>query len=261
MRRAATANAKLEILFWKSEASFLFEKYLTRLNEAFKELEDAGQALSETHLLKGIQNNDIQVQTTIGIVRNSFLSDFDAACIILSRTVSSRFASIESNRQKRWIGAIDTRGGGNRGNRGACGRGRHTGGRGGGRGTNRPMRVVMNGLDVTDISRNFTSDEWEKLRACRGHTYVTQRRKYASGRHQGGGRGDNRGGRNNRGGAIIMAGDITITRRAIRTNHAMYPQRIEIVEYDASNSTIATKSSSSCRGRQSGGRFGPRRSD
>jgi predicted ATPase len=47
MRRAAAANAKLETLFWKSEASFSFEKYLTRLNEAFKELEDAGQALWE----------------------------------------------------------------------------------------------------------------------------------------------------------------------------------------------------------------------
>ena len=38
MRRAASANAKLEALFWKSEASFPFEKYLTRMNEAFKEI-------------------------------------------------------------------------------------------------------------------------------------------------------------------------------------------------------------------------------
>ena len=44
MRRAAAANAKLETLFWESEAFFLFEKYLTSLNEEFKELEDAGQA-------------------------------------------------------------------------------------------------------------------------------------------------------------------------------------------------------------------------
>ena len=45
MRRAAAANAKLvETLFWKSEASFSFEKYVTRLNEAYKELEDAGHA-------------------------------------------------------------------------------------------------------------------------------------------------------------------------------------------------------------------------
>ena len=123
MRRAAAANAKLETLFWKSEASFSFEKYLTRLNEVFKELEDAGQALWEaqkvTHLLKGIQNDDIQVQTTVGIVRNSFLTDFDGACLTLSRTISSRFTSIESNKQKRRIGAVDTHGSGNRGCRGS----------------------------------------------------------------------------------------------------------------------------------------------
>jgi hypothetical protein len=107
MRRSTAPNAKLKMLFWKSEASFSFEKYLTLLNEAFKELEDAGQSLWETqkvtHLLKGIQNDDIQVQqTTIGIVCSSFLSDFDAPCLTtLSRRVSTRFASIESNRQKR----------------------------------------------------------------------------------------------------------------------------------------------------------------
>jgi hypothetical protein len=39
MSRATSATAKLETLFWKSEASFSFEKFLTRMNEAFKELE------------------------------------------------------------------------------------------------------------------------------------------------------------------------------------------------------------------------------
>ena len=265
MRRAAAANAKLETLFWKSEASFSFEKYLTRLNEAFKELEDAGQALWETqkvtHLLKGIQNDDIQVQTTIGIVRNSFLSDFDAACLTLSRTVSSRFASIESNRQKRRIGAVDTRGGGNRGGRGR-GRGRHSGGRGGGRDNNR-MRVVMNGVDVTDISRNFTSDEWDKLRACGGHAYVTQRREYLSGgRH--GGRSDNRGGRGGRDGRGYNSGGRYNENAPNDSNNneqrnvsATNTNTMEIIEYNASNSTIASQSSSG-RGGQSGGRFGPR---
>ncbi len=44
-RHAASVNAKLDALFWKSEASFPFEKYLTRMNEAFKELADAGQPM------------------------------------------------------------------------------------------------------------------------------------------------------------------------------------------------------------------------
>ena len=262
MRRAAAANAKLETLFWKSEASFSFEKYLTRLNEAFKELEDAGQALWEaqkvTHLLKGIQNDDIQVQTTIGIVRNSFLSDFDGACLTLSRTISSRFASIESKRQKRRIGAVDTRAV-NRGAGRGRGRGRQSRGRGGGRDGGR-MKVVMNGVDVTDISRNFTSDEWEKLRACGGHTYVAQRREYLSGRN--GGRGDNRGGRGGRGGRGFHSGANESGSNETRNVSAANATTTDIVEYDNSNSTIASQpSAASSRGGQSGGRFGPRRND
>ena len=47
------------------------------------------------------------------------------------------------------------------------------------------MRVQMNGVDVTDITRNFTSDEWDKLRAVGGHTYVYQRRDFISGNNYG----------------------------------------------------------------------------
>ncbi|KAI2509730.1 hypothetical protein MHU86_4712 [Fragilaria crotonensis] len=265
MRRAAAANAKLESLFWKSEASFSFEKYLTRLNEAFKELEDAGQALWEaqkvTHLLKGIQNDDIQVQTTIGIVRNSFLSDFDGACLTLSRTISSRFASVEANRQKRRIGAVESRAGNRSGRGRARGRGGR-GGRGGGRDGGR-MRVIMNGVDVTDISRNFTSDEWEKLRACGGHTYVTQRREYLSGRY--GGRNDNRsggrGGRGARGSQGRNDSNQSTNAASASTRNVSATNTTEIVEFDTSTSTIASQASTSTRGGQSGGRFGPRRSD
>ena len=74
------------------------------MNEAFKELADAGQPMYE-HLLRSIKCDDIQVQTTMGIVRDSYLTDFDAACLTLSRTVSSRFASIEPGKNKRSIGA------------------------------------------------------------------------------------------------------------------------------------------------------------
>ena len=264
-RRTAAANAKLETLFWKSEASFSFEKYLTRLNKAFKELEDAGQPLWETqkvtHLLKGIQNDDIQVQTTIGIVCNSFLSDFDGARLTLSRTVSSRNASIESYKQKRRIGAVDTRGGGTRGGRG---RGRQSRGRGGGGRDSGRMQVIMNGVDVTDISRNFTSDEWEKLRACGGHTYVAQRREHLSGRN--GGRSDARGGRGGRSGRGYQGGHDSSTNntsvpRNVSVASANGNSPTETVEYDASNSTIASQPSSSARGGQSGSRFGPRRND
>jgi hypothetical protein len=114
------------------------------------------------------------------------------------------------------------------------------------------MKVVMNGVDVTDVTRSFTSDDWDKLRSCGGHSYVYQRREYLSER---GGRVGNRGGRGGRGGGryinpVPPNEDRQISAAAVST---------DMVEYDASNTTITTKSSSSSgRGSQTGGRFGPR---
>jgi hypothetical protein len=45
MHHVVIANAKFYVLFWKREASFPFKKFLTRMNKAFRELEDIGQPL------------------------------------------------------------------------------------------------------------------------------------------------------------------------------------------------------------------------
>lgn len=275
MRRAASANAKLEALFWKSEAAFPFEKYLTRMNEAFKELEDAGQPMyvqqKVQFLLRSIRCDDIQVQTTMGIVRDKYLNDFDAACITLSRTVSSRFALAEPARNnKRSIGATAT---GAKTGRGGSGRG---GGRGGNRsrgsGGHGKMKVVMNGVDVSDINRNFTSDEWEKLRTCGGISYIHQRREYLANR--GSGRFESRGGtgRGGRGYAdrapygrsggrgYSQTGRGTDQPRAISA--AAAATSTEIVEYDADAQTTSPARAPAAggdRGGRAGARFGPRR--
>ena len=149
------------------------------MNEAFKELEDADQPLYPAQkvqwLLRGVTNDDIQVQTTLGIIRDRYLTDFDAACITLSRTVSTRFVSIAPGRNKRSIGAFNSNSGRTSRGRGrARGSGRSSGG-------GRTQKVIMNGVDVTDVSRNYTSEEWEKLKQVGGHTYVYQRRDFLSG--------------------------------------------------------------------------------
>ncbi len=96
---------------------------------------------------------------------------------------------------KRSIGATATTGRGRSGsgrggncfsNRGGCG------------GTAGRVKVVMNGVHVSDINRNLTSDEWERLRTCGGVSYVHQRREYLANR--GSGRFDGRGGGPGRGG-------------------------------------------------------------
>ena len=258
MRRAASAQAKLENLFWKNEAAFPFEKFLTRMNEAFKELEDADQPLYPAQkvqwLLRGVTNDDIQVQTTLGIIRDLYLTDFDAACITLSRTVSTRFVSIAPGRNKGSIGAVHSNGG-----RAGRGRGRaHGGGRGSGGGRN--QKVTMNGVDVTDVSRNYSSEEWEKLKQFGGHTYVYQRRDFLSGR---GGR-DGRGGRGGRGGRDVGGGRYQAGGRGGSTDErsvAATTTENQIVEYTAPTAagTNASQLSTPDRGAQNGARFGPRR--
>jgi hypothetical protein len=279
MRRAASANAKLEALFWKSEASFPFEKYLTRMNEAFKELADAGQPMYVQQkvqlLLRSIKCDDIQVQTTMGIIRDRYLNDFDGACLTLSRTVSSRFASIEPGKNKRSIGAAtsntrNTRGGGGRG-----GNRNRSGGRGDNGGGKR-MKVMMNGVDVSDIHRNYTSEEWDKLRLVGGHTYIYQRRDYmnnrGSGRFDGRGGGGRSGGRGygdrssyvGRGGRSPATNDHRPNEQTRAIAAVGASNSTEIVEYDADAGTNVSSSTrvstnNSDRGGRVGGRFGPRR--
>jgi hypothetical protein len=262
MRRAASATANLETLFWKNEASFSFEKFLTRMSEAFKELEDAGQPLYEAQkvqqLLKSIKNDDIQVQTTLGIIRDRYLNDFDGASLTLSRTISTRFANIEPMRNKRNIGAVHTNQGRGRAGRGRS-RSRHSNGRG--TGGNRQHRVTMNGVDVTDVTRNYTSDEWDKLRQVGGHTYVYQRREFLSGRT---GRGDRGRGGNRASGRSFSSGHYNEHQgdNEPRAIAAANTNTTDIVEYRGSTSTISTPTTSSTtsdRGGRSGGRFGPRR--
>ncbi|KAI2507704.1 hypothetical protein MHU86_6703 [Fragilaria crotonensis] len=272
MRRAAAATAKLEALFWKSEASFPFEKYLTRMNEAFKELEDADQPMyvqqKVQFLLKSMRCDDIQVQTTMGIVRDRYSHDFEGACMALSRTISSRFALSDPNKGKRSIGAATTttktgrgRGSGRSGNRG--GRGNNTG----------KMKVVMNGVDVSDINRNFTTDEWDKLRSCGGIAYIHQRREYLANR--GSGRFDGRGGGSGRGGGRGYGynsgrsggrGYATDNRATTDQTRAIAATSnnvsTEIIEYDADTSSAAVArapAAGSDRGGRAGARFGPRR--
>lgn len=199
----------------------------------------------------------------MGIIRDRYLTDFDAACLTLSRTIHTRFTGIEATRNKRSIGAVNSNNNSGRSGRGR-GRARHASGRGQNHG-GRAHRVTMNGVDVSDVTRNYTSEEWDKLRQVGGQHYVYQRREFLNGRtgrgERGGRGGSNRGG----GGGGRSTGGRSYNRD---NNHEEPPRNVaaanttEIVEYSGSASTIATNTTpsiSSDRGGRSGGRFGPRR--
>ena len=93
---------------------------------------------------------------------------------------------------------------------------------------------------------------WDKLRAVGGHTFVYQRCEYLSGSSRGRGC-DGRDAHGGRGGRGHQAGrhfDNASDERNVAAANVT-----DIVEYDASNSTLASQSTaSSDRGRRSNGR-------
>ena len=97
------------------------------------------------------------------------------------------------------------------------------------------MKVIINGFDVTDVTRSFTPDDWDKLRSCGRHSFVYKHREYPSGRGGRDGRTGNRGGGRSTNPAPPN-NDRKVSATAVST---------DIVEYDASNTMIATNSSSS----------------
>ena len=124
--------------------------------------------------------------------------DFDQAVNYMSGQVARIFPkSYESStKRKRQISGVDTesRGRGRGSGRGGRGRGRgRYGGRGGGRG-GRGGRggsgggtTMMNGVDVADVTRIFSEDDWHKLGDA-GQRYVNTERA----RNRGSGNDDNR---------------------------------------------------------------------
>jgi hypothetical protein len=117
----------------------------------------------------------------------------------------------------------------------------------------------MNGGDLTDVTRNFTADDRDKLRAVGGHTYVYQRREYLIGSSRGCGC-DGRGPHGDRGGRGHQTGRHSDNASHADERNVAAANVTDIVKYDASNSTLASQSTASFeRGGRTGGRFGPRR--
>jgi hypothetical protein len=145
-----------------------------------------------------IKCQDAELIAAKVVIDQQFPRDFIGACAYFSQQVARIHgpAQLEYKQQrskKRGIYAIDSRAG-----RGGRGRGR-TGNRGGrgrgggyqGRGNHTNM---INGVDISDPTRNFTSQEWDTL--GEGRAIVMQMRNRANGRgnnNQGTGRGRGRG--------------------------------------------------------------------
>lgn len=204
--RAASAEARMKGLFYKQQSSMPFEKYLTRLNECWELMEDNDQFYSDAQkvkkLLDGVKSEDPEVVAIKAVIRSTYPNNYNAASTMMSGQIAILFPGSHtdsnndtSNKYKRKISAVNRHEG-----RGGRGRGRHTNNAGrGGRGRNQKLA----GVDVSDPMRNFTTEEWRRLRESGFLPWLLDRRaalnRNGTGGHGPGGR-TGRGGPNARGG-------------------------------------------------------------
>jgi hypothetical protein len=204
-KRLECAKEEISRLHYKDEKSFLFQQFVTKLKENFFILnKDNDEALTGKQqvdvMMKGIKLTDTSIVAAKTDVYKDYHTDFAVATNFLSGLISNIHSAAQldyANHGKKWyISAVDLhdqrgghgrfRHGGRSGERGTGhgGNGRDSGGRGGSR------CIQINGVDVTDPTRNFTSDKWERLGTAR--SYVTQQRTRT-------GHGGRTGGRNGNG--------------------------------------------------------------
>jgi len=204
-KRTALAKSRIKNLHCKNERSMSFEKCAEHLMKAFAALDkDEDESCSDRQkvekLLQGVMTSDTELMGSKAVIAQTCPRDFAGACAYFSQQVSRLHggAQLENQRsRRRQISEAHSDRGRGRGR----GRGRaRLGGRGGGRfgrGTGRGGRgdrtTVINGVDVSDPTRQFNEQEWAALEHNGGRAHVVQARERMS--HSGRGRGRGDGGR------------------------------------------------------------------
>ena len=193
-------------------------------------------------------SNSAEMVIAKQLMINNFPDDFDGAVNFMSQQVAQIFASsiLQSQGRKRRVSEMSRGGRGRHGGRGrGRGRGRARGNRDGGNGNNaRNGNTVMNGVDVSDIRRSFTDDEWNRMGAA-GRSFVRTQREFHNNRDGGRGRGRSTSGRGRR-------GDRTLNQ--IRTATEDNTRAPNVVDHTNSQPSSVTTNIS--RGGRSGLAFG-----
>jgi hypothetical protein len=195
-KRIMQARASISELYYKSEASFSFEKFTTKLREAYAVMED-----NEEPVLPQTQVRDmcdritcdhtavvtavVQVRTGTDRAGIQYKDSFTSAANHISEIISQTFPKIQAkgfNRRQR-VASVGGNGRGpgrGRGSGRSPGRGRGRGGRwnggrgrggsrfhnnyyGPGRGSPRSGAQLCNGVDISDLTRWYTEEELSRL--------------------------------------------------------------------------------------------------
>ena len=161
-KRKSQADAALEVLHYTHEHSLPFSTFSSRMKKHFDTIKycDPPGVSAQTQiamLLKKIRTTNVSLLSAIANIRMDPVKycDFDTAAHELSTQIAIIFPSKSGGNgpgghRKRDIASLQKGNGGN----------------GGGRGYNIQKvngRDTINGVDVTDRTREFTKDEWYKL--------------------------------------------------------------------------------------------------
>ena len=168
-KRMSAALATIKALHYKNESVFAYEDFSHKPLEAFRDLKDTDEELSEYQkvklLLQKIQITQPRAEVAKSHVWQNFRADMDGAIAYLGTEFADMFADAIAYKQgKSRIGALSQEP--------AYKRGKHEDG---------PQRrpdgtLIFFGVNVTDVSRRFSADEFNDL-GPRGQAYIFQERE------------------------------------------------------------------------------------
>ena len=142
-RRMTGAKAKLERLFYKAEATFPFEKFVTNLIEIFNICERYGMPVYESDKLKYLfdksQNNHHDFRQEVNIARSTCTS-FTDGVTYLKTVVARLFPEGQRMGKKRNINNVKS-----------------------GKGERGKVKNSYNGIDTSDLTRWYSDEEMVKL--------------------------------------------------------------------------------------------------
>ena len=169
-KRMSAALATIKALHYKNESVFAYEDFSRKLLEAFRNLKDTDEELSEFQkvklLLEKIQITQPRAEVAKSHVRQNFRADVDGPIAYLGTEFADMFAdAIAYKRGKSRIGALSQEP--------AYKCGKHEDG---------PQRcpdgtLIFFGVNVTDVLRSFSADEFNDL-GPRGQAYIFQEREH-----------------------------------------------------------------------------------
>lgn len=145
-KRLNSAKAQLDNIFYRHEATFSFEKYVTALNDIYNTHERYHEPIYETdkvrYLLEKCQNNHAEFKQMVVLCRTQH-NTFTAAVTMLKEAVGRLFPDPHNRAggsKKRNVSQVNSKGNNNNNN-----------------------KKMVNGVDTSDLSRWFSDDEMKKL--------------------------------------------------------------------------------------------------